>query len=1159
MRMKIMVGWAVFLFFISGFICAQQKALFTDTFTGKDGTRPPGWTIVDAPESGFWYLKDGQFTTGNGDDLLNPTGFSYAIVAAPGSDAWKDYTVQANIWITQENGKVLLVARWQDKDNHYEGTLETYQGQRFLTIDKVLKGKRTALARAKHGDSGVNIPKMEGGASSDDAKIMTFAAVGNKLSLSLAGHKYLEVEDASFTSGAAGLGEWYYFCYFDDFIVNPAAVAAAAPTAAPGRPSTGAVAPSVAPAAPVVPETIYRILIGQSLDDAKAKNLQNQLLSWGYFPVEIAPNGANFDVLVGSFYSEDEAKKQKQFLEEEGLNPQSIVTLTGAKATEAKQQSVEAAKTAFRVLADEFPDPASANNMKTTLESDGYTLIEVAAFNGKHRVYIGTFNNRDEAETLAKNIKADGYINAKAIEVASKETAPEYAAIISAISPSEAPKPVIPANIIQSKAWQELSDDQKQEVTNVFMAQTSLQEGNVYANEILELKKKINELTNTQKDIVKSIREQAEEEAKRKLDIADLISKASKARDQGNYTEARKFIAELAVVDPGNARIELMTKSLDNLEKNIKWEGQAELEAENAEKIKRARQTAEQMEKDKNYQGAIAQWNIVHGLARPDSLDGKEAGTAIGRIESAMRQIEETKKKQEKKTQFMIYGLLALFVVILVIIIFFGMKSRKHDKELLRQVQELTLKPLIELQEGKAPAALEDKTAGIPPTAAEMVRPATSKAKPDVFQPEAPHAKPSKKTPAKTVFAPPPPPIIEKPAPAKAEIFPEEEEIPVPEIELPQVEPVATASVASEQPIVLEDIPDISDVIIDTKTIEKEAVLVKTNTEDIEDILSGGLKVDDAAPAFEEKPAIAETIEPVKAFGETTKAPEKEELVFGKIDLDLSSIIAAPETPKEEKASEPKVEAKPEVVETTARVEAPLAEPPKPQAPAPAPTPPPVTAAVTPPPAAEPTPAQIASEDTHSDINLVFQQDFDGEEIGKKPNNWKGDYNYASLVVSNESPAPNSQKCIVFNKEKGAGSAFYSCRFPDTEGVVGVEFDFRCDHKNKYLLGFYVEKDEDYRYSVHTVVQYIDSGKQKTQPSLRVQGKAVNYNWGDWCHMKYIVNLFDGTVDGYVNGELVANGEKLASCPSSLNTISIRDNLATVGKLMIDNIKIYKI
>ena len=201
------------------------------------------------------------------------------------------------------------------------------------------------------------------------------------------------------------------------------------------------------------------------------------------------------------------------------------------------------------------------------------------------------------------------------------------------------------------------------------------------------------------------------------------------------------------------------------------------------------------------------------------------------------------------------------------------------------------------------------------------------------------------------------------------------------------------------------------------------------------------------------------------------KAQEKEELVFGQLDLDLYSIIAAPETPKEEKAPEPKVEAKPEVVETTARAEAPLAEPPKPQAPTPAPTPPPVPAADTPPPVAEPTPAQIASEDTHSDINLVFQQDFDGEEIGKKPNNWKGDYNYASLVVSNESPAPNSQKCIVFNKEKGAGSAFYSCRFPDTEGVVGVEFDFRCDHKNKYLLGFYVEKDEDYRYSVHTVVQ----------------------------------------------------------------------------------------
>lgn len=1157
-----MGGWAVILFFISGIVCAQQKALFTDTFTGKDGTRPQGWTIIDAP---VWYLKEGQFTTGNGDDLLTPSGYSYAIISAPGSDAWKDYSIQANVWVVQENGRMLLAARWQDKDNHYEGVLETYQGRRILSIDKVLKGKRTTLAKVIHGEGGVNIPKMEGGASSDDAKIMNFTVAGNRLILSLAGQKYVEVEDASFVSGTAGLGEWYHFVYFDDVIVQPASAVSAAPTVAPGqKPSTGAVTP---PAAPVsaVPETIYRILIGQSLDDAKAKNLRNQLLAWGYFPVEITPNGANFDVLVGSFYSEDEAKKQKQFLEEEGLNPQSIVALSGAKATEVRQQSAEAAKTAFRVLADEFPDPVSATNMKTTLESDGYTLIEVAEISGKHRVYIGTFNNRDEAETLAKNIKADGYINAKAIEVAaSREAATEVAAIIPAGTTGEAPKPVIPANIMQSKAWQELSDAQKAEVTSVFMASTALQDGNVYANEILELKKKINELTNTQKDIVKSIREQAEEEAKRKLNIADLINKASKARDQGNYTEARKFVAELAVVDPGNARIELMTKSLDNLEKNIKWEGQSEFEAENAEKIKRARQTAEQMEKDKNYQAAIAQWNIVRGLARPDSLDSKEADTAMGRIESVMRQIEEGKKKQEKKTQYMIYGIAALFVVILVIIVLFGMKTRKHDKELLRQVQELTLKPLIELQEGKAPAALEDRTAEAQPAAAEMVRPTIAKAKPvskkpiaqpDVFQPEPPQAKTSKKAPAKTVFAPPPP-IIEKPAPAKAEIFPEEEEIPVPEIELPQEEPVATAKASYEEPVILEEIPDISDVIIDTKTMEKEALVVKTDTEDIEDLLTGGLGTEDTAPIIEEKPIAVGISEPVvKAFSETVKVPEKEEPVFGKIDLDLSNITAASETPKMEKAPEPKVEVKPVVVETTARVEAPIPAP----APTSVPTPPPVSAVVTPPPVVHPAPAQVAAEDTHADMNVVFQQDFDGEEVGKKPNNWKGDYNYASLVVSNDSPAPNSQKCIVFNKEKGAGSAFYSCRFPDTEGVVGIEFDFRCDHKNKYLLGFYVEKDEDYRYSVHTVVQYIDSGKQKTQPSLRVQGKAVNYNWGDWCHMKYIVNLFDGTVDGYVNGDLVANGEKLASCPSSLNTISIRDNLATVGKLMVDNIKIYKI
>jgi hypothetical protein len=43
-----------------------------------------------------------------------------------------------------------------------------------------------------------------------------------------------------------------------------------------------------------------------------------------------------------------------------------------------------------------------------------------------------------------------------------------------------------------------------------------------------------------------------------------------------------------------------------------------------------------------------------------------------------------------------------------------------------------------------------------------------------------------------------------------------------------------------------------------------------------------------------------------------------------------------------------------------------------------------------------------------------------------------------------------------------------------------------------------------------------------------------------------------------VDNDLVADNVKLASPPRSLNSLSIRDNLATLGVLLVDNIKIVK-
>ncbi|GIX45614.1 MAG: hypothetical protein KatS3mg130_2022 [Candidatus Sumerlaea sp.] len=185
----------------------------------------------------------------------------------------------------------------------------------------------------------------------------------------------------------------------------------------------------------------------------------------------------------------------------------------------------------------------------------------------------------------------------------------------------------------------------------------------------------------------------------------------------------------------------------------------------------------------------------------------------------------------------------------------------------------------------------------------------------------------------------------------------------------------------------------------------------------------------------------------------------------------------------------------------------------------------------------------------------MFEQTFDDEEVGSPPRGWQGEYEYATLVVDASNPAPNSKACLKFEKRTGAGSAHYVCHFPKVSGIVIVEFDIRCDEKNKYLLGFYIEKDEDFKQSVHTIIHRLDS---RSQPTLRVQGEPVPYDLGTWRHVKYELNLLTGLVTAYVDGQEIVREAKLATNPAYVNTLSIRDNLATTGVLYLDNIRIYK-
>ncbi|MCL5270814.1 MAG: SPOR domain-containing protein [bacterium] len=182
--------------------------------------------------------------------------------------------------------------------------------------------------------------------------------------------------------------------------------------------------------------------------------------------------------------------------------------------------------------------------------------------------------------------------------------------------------------------------------------------------------------------------------------------------------------------------------------------------------------------------------------------------------------------------------------------------------------------------------------------------------------------------------------------------------------------------------------------------------------------------------------------------------------------------------------------------------------------------------------------------------------DFEADAVGQKPSGWEGDYPFARLEVQSETPPKGSHQYLRFVKREGVGKALYTCRFPGIGGKVGIEFDMRCNDKNKFLLGFYFERDGDFQQSIHTKILRSEA---QTTPTIHMQGESAPYLLGSWAHIKYIVDLGEGTLNGYIDSTHVARDLKLINNPELLNTLSIRDNINTTGELLLDNIKVYAI
>lgn len=1171
-----------------------QEFLFTADFQGlREGARPVGWVVVPPLDANlFWIATNGQFYTGNGDDILSQTE-SYAIIEHPNALTWSNYVLRCSFWMKQSVGEVLLVTRWQDVNNYYLLVLSsgaTSSDAPFARLVKVAAGQRVTLAEVTHGRGGVRIPTFVKGDSVVDSHQLAFEATGDQLRVSIDGTLLLEARDGAFKQGSCGLGQRINEVYFDKvYVISTRAAEGAAPTAAvPGAPVSAGPG-AFFPTGPALPTgDVYRILVMDGLEEAAARELRSRMLEEGFFQVEALPSsGGKFGVYLGMFLSQQEAEQQRSFLvEEQGVPSVGVVKVSGAQAQEViRTAETLATGERLRVQVIDVNDSNQATGIKRDLESNGYFPVEINFTGSTYQVFCGPpFESRTDAEELANTLRQGGYFAAEVIRVSAREVA-VAAPVAGAPSLEEIRRAAEQSGHQASE--QELAAAQRiiEQRQMMMGGAISFEDYQALVNLIKQQDQKITGIINT---VEQSRAEQMEKEKA----IKSIKSAVDQAVDAGQYDKALELLGKWEQLDPTNPGIEFKRRIVESRKTGgmLDEEGyQKRVASEMESKIQLARDA----ENNGNYQHALLLWTDIRASARGAKYD--EATQAVRRLETLLA--EQRKAQQTaaapSQTLFIVlfFGGVLLVVALTIFLLVMMARSRKRDQALLAQVQA-TLQPMREIEEGEEPKMLEahgpEPVEEAPPAPAPPPPPARPKrAEPIAMAEEAPAPPPapaapkaapavfempdiSAAPPARAAAPAPPEPAAASPAmvgdpfavsaPAPAQASAKAPAAPAPPPAAPPARPMeevplahAPAPPVFEEQEVLAGAPseafglpsdsesssipllDLPDVIHAEPPSAKGAAspdalaMLSTSTTPLPKAPEPAAPPAPARPAAPAAPAAGFTRRAEIGPSEGTlplPGTEEQAPVPGLSDLPT---ILAPEEP------------------TVLEAEATAA----PKAAAPAPKAQPVSA-----PSMAPTPILPPAGTDRGKKDIIFQQDFDDEPEGAVPKNWRGEYDYASIVISSQTPAPGSTRCLRFEKRTGSGSAYYACRFPEVGGLICVEFDLRCDDKNKYLLGVYVEKDEDFRQSVHTIVHRTSP---QVSPTLRIQGEPTSYTLGSWRHLKYEIDLNANRVNGYIDGELVANGVPLASPPKSINTLSIRDNLATTGILLLDNIVIYRI
>ncbi|MGI8906878.1 MAG: SPOR domain-containing protein [Candidatus Sumerlaeaceae bacterium] len=913
----------------------------------------------------------------------------------------------------------------------------------------------------------------------------------------------------------------------------------------------------------------FKVRVARDLKKEAADSITAELKKEGYTPVDIVPSASGFTVLVGAARTKQEAQVLAKDLKSAGFTTEDIEEPAAAGATAgagapAVSADTSGGTTAYRVLVHEFPKSEQAEQGKENLKAEGFTNVDITPEDGKYKLYVGTFPQQSDAQALLSQIKGAGFAMAQVATIARRPDAKSESA---AVPP---PLASLPAN---------LSASQKSDAQSLLDRAKRADAGEMSYAEYQEFVKERQRQSSGVKMLIAGYEKDLGEKREIQNKTWSLYREFDNLLESRRYDAARRKLDEVRAVDPKDAylpakqeRLSMLMGSGGGTGAPVVAQGSAAGPRPNGPKpadpeaVQQMLAEARKAEGEGRNEAALARYNKVYEL----DATHVEARSKIAELNEKLKPQAPAAAGTNQK---LIYGGGGLLVVVILALAYWNFVNGRREKKLEQQVRELAQHGSVGAP-APTPAYGASAQTFVDPLAPGGMYSAGSAATAGAGMSGMGAAAMGDMGGSGKLFAG----GMDMPG-MGAMIGGAEDE----SDEREEKPAAAQQTFEAEEVGHDEDVVSLSSLNFDGLQMGGDEPDVEVSANDTAPVLpppgSDSLSLGDldlgfgsaSAPSAPSAPTPVPA-EPVNASSPSMSMP----------DLDLDALLkgtfpgasaAAPDMPsariqdispvqlpslgeltstQEERSIHDELTLREMNAGGLAAAMGGLGTAPTVHIPTPFPqheslgggsaggaSQAPVAATST-------APAAAANASHH-------EQTFDQEPVGSQPANWTGDYEYASLTVDDQNSVDGTGRCLKFEKRSGAGSASYHCNFPNASGQVTVEFDIRCDDKNKYLLGFYVEKDEDFKQSVHTIVHRIDS---RSQPSLRIQGEPVPYELGSWRRVKYELNLLIGVVNAFVDEQHVVKDAKLPTIPAYVNTLSIRDNLATTGLFYLDNIRI---